>query len=92
MAQLKSTYPGWKVWITETSVTPGGNGPLSAPPAEQIAYMNGVYEIITQEYSDVVERFAWVSKGVFPTILILSVFFHLILDCIVFTMAELPHH
>ena len=63
MAQLKSTYPGWKVWITETSVTPGGNGPLSAPPAEQIAYMNAVYEIITQEYSDVVERFAWVSTG-----------------------------
>jgi hypothetical protein len=61
MAQLKSTYPGYKVWITETSITPGGNGPLSAPPAEQIAYLKSVYEIITQEYSDVVERFAWVS-------------------------------
>ena len=63
LTEVRETYPGWRVWITEISITPGGAaGAKGAPSEDQIAFLDSVHTMITSEFADVVEKFAWFTN------------------------------
>ena len=55
LKNLETSYPGYKVWLTEFN---SADGNLT----DNIDYFQQTYSLITSEFSDLVERYSWFTN------------------------------
>ena len=52
LSYMKTTYPGYKLWLTEFANTTGTQ-------QDNINYFNGAYDLFTNKYNGLIERYSW---------------------------------
>ena len=55
LENIQKSYPGYKVWLTEFNNSTGN-------VTENINYFEGVYNLITTQFNDLIERYSWFTN------------------------------